>query len=67
MGRTTRSPYLQFQEHVEKDTDQFEIGRALRKNPKNFIVIQSEKVPEGTNRLDWTIFVSGNPPGFFTD
>ena len=46
MGRTRRSPYLQFQEHVEKDTDQF--GRALRNNPKDFVVIQVDKVPEGT-------------------
>ena len=51
VGRTRRSPYLQFQEHVEKDTDQF--GRALRNNPKDFVVIQLEKVPKGTKLEDF--------------
>ena len=49
-SRTRRSPYLRFQEHVE-DTDQF--GRALRNNPKDFVVIQLEKVPEGTKLEDF--------------
>ena len=51
MGRTRRSPYLRFQEHVEKDTDQF--GRALRNDPKDFVVIQLEKVPEDTKLEDF--------------
>ena len=49
VGRTRRSPYLRFQEHVEKDTYQF--GRALRNNLKNFVVIQLEKVP-GVTKLE---------------
>ena len=51
VGRTRRSPYLRFQEHVEKDTDQF--GRALRNSPKDFVVIQLEKVLQGTKLEDF--------------
>ena len=51
MGRTTRIPYLRFQKHVEKNTDRF--GRALRDYPNDFVVIQQEKVPEGTKLEDF--------------
>ena len=48
---TKRSPYLRFQEHVERDTEHF--GRALRHKPKDFVVIQLEKVPKSTKLEDF--------------
>ena len=41
---------MRFQERAEKNTDHF--GRALRDYPNDFVVIQLEKVPEGTKTLE---------------
>ena len=46
VGRTTRSPFLRFQEHVMDDTSHF--GRSLRDNPNRFVVLLLEKVLDGT-------------------
>ena len=54
VGRTMRSPFLRFHEHVMDVMDgTSHFGRSLRDSPNGFAILLLEKVPEGTALLEY--------------
>ena len=58
VGRTSASPYVRFQQHMN-DKDQ--LGRALKADPSKFVVLLLEKVPVEMSQLErGTVVVNGD-------